>query len=603
MFQYFNTSTNALLYYGSLWIISATLLVLGIIRFSRKERGQLGDTLRWCILPVTFSVCGAIAIPLFFRMRLDMTPALLWECDSIHDFFSAFTNKKSVWDFTVQAALTKPGVLSESAQTLFFGAPTFAIMKLLGWNTFTLHSVSLLAGVLSVAMGAYLIKMAFNSGTAACFAIIFATNPLLVHYMGYAVAVTGTLFALLLAGVFIFRTLSGRGIRSLNAVLAITFLFGSSFNYGPGRIFLVTTLIFLGSTALFGGIVGAIPGRVRLWALAICIGTTGALIVEKKLNPGSNFSTMRAEHAFFQHRWKGNLVEYLGDTPEVQSLDPNNLSKSVRVRFIFAVAQKRFQQFYETYSPTYQLLFTNRGAYFGDHFRPYQSGLIVFIIIGLLLSLRRAFTLGNWYIITFFFIGLIPLLLVNRLDLHRSFLLVFPISAWAAQGLWAVLERLYRCGVPRVAISVVTIAFSISLVGSNYYVNGVQESTQPDLIEATKAVLNDPEPASVLGSSHLICQQRSWVELNLADLSRKHPETQISFFPAGFLDNISDNYFNTNSVYLQEFLTLANLNKVSFITAVPYSKLHKMLLDKGLIVSINQTKIGYAAWTIEKSRL
>ena len=75
MFQYFNTSTNALLYYGSLWIISATLLVLGIIRFSRKERGQLGDTLRWCILPVTFSVCGAIAIPLFFRMRLDMTPA------------------------------------------------------------------------------------------------------------------------------------------------------------------------------------------------------------------------------------------------------------------------------------------------------------------------------------------------------------------------------------------------------------------------------------------------------------------------------------------------------------------------------------------------
>lgn len=598
MLHYFKGSPDALLYYGSLWIVTAALLVLGILRFSRRERGQLGDTLRWCAIPVTLSIVGAVAIPLIFRMRLGTTPILLWECDSVLEFFSAFTDKQSVWDFTKEAIRNKPGVLAASAQTLFFGAPTYAIMQLFGWNTFTLHSISLLAGILSVLVGTYLMKVAFNAGTAVCFAIIFAANPLLVHYMGYAVAETGTLLALLLAGAFVFRALTGRGPRWLNAVLSIAFLFGSTFNYGPGRIFVVTTLIFLGTLAVFGRFAGSHPVRVRLLALAICIGTVGALITENKLNPRADFSTMREEHAFFQHKWKGNLIDMLGDTPEVQALDPLNLPTSVRVRFILAVAQTRLMEFLKTYSPTYRLLYLNRGSVYGDDFRPYQSGLIVFIIIGLLLSLRRAFTLGNWYIITFFFVGILPLLLVNRLDLHRSFLLTFPISVWAAQGLWAVLERLYRCGFPRALIGVMTVLFSISLAGSNYYVSGVQESAPPDLIEASRAVLDDPQPASVLGSAGLICQQRAWIELGLADLSRKHPEVHMSFFPWRFLDQLSDNQLSASSTQFQEFLTLINQNRVGFIGGLPFTKLRQALGEGGYSVSVKETATGYTGWTI-----
>jgi hypothetical protein len=588
MFKYFTESTEWLMYYRSLYAVIAVILLLAILSFLRKSARPISGNSWFLILPAIISLLAAAASPLYFRMRIEETPALLWECDSYVEFFEAAANNQGIWDFAVNAVVRKPGVLAESAKTLFFGVPTYSVLRSLGWSTFNLHLVSFFTGIAAILLGAYLVRLWFDRATALCFMVVFAVNPLVVHYMGYAVAETATLFGVLLAAFFIFNALLLPNRVVLNSLGAIITLYFATLNYGPGRIFVVSTLIFLGLVVVWAAYSRSVPRKIWLTSLMILIGASGWLVAENRLNNRSDFTSMRQEHAFYQHQWRDNLIDYLGDTPEVRALVPGQLSTSWRIRFIGSVIQRRFQDLVRTLSPFYRIPFTTRGSTGGDDIRPYQSGLFVLMVIGFIAALRNYKSIGNLYVFSFFFIGACPLLLVNRLDLHRFFLLVFPISVWMAQGLWLCLKRVYALGLPPVVISGLTCIFSLSLAVSNYYVQGIQQTAPADLASVMQAVKDYPEDLNGLGHAGLICQHRGWIEKEFMRLVEGKPSVSRAFLPWRFADELRDGVFNVNNPKYEDFKRRLGESSIGFISTYQHSELVGALGAEGFLTNIRQ---------------
>lgn len=579
--KYLTESVDWLMYYRSLYVVVGLILLMSLVRFRRKVVRSLSGNSWFLLVPAMISLVAAVSMPLYFRMRVETTPALLWECDSYSEFFEAATSNTSVWEFTVNAVLRKPGVLAESAKTLLFGAPTYAVLQNLGWGTFNIHLISLLTGVAAILLGAYLVRLWFDLGTALCFVIVFAANPLVVHYMGYAVAETATLFGVLLAAFFIFRALLLPRWVILNSLGAIVALYFATLNYGPGRVFVVSTLIFLGLVVAWAAFSRRVSRRIWLTSLLILIGAVGWLVTENRLNRRSDFTSMREEHAFYQHKWRDNLFEYLGRGPEVQALVPGQLSTYWRARFIGSVALRRLKDFTTMFSPSYRIPFSTRGSSTGDDIRPYQSGLFALMVIGFIASLRNYRSIGNLYVMSFFFIGICPLLLVNRLDLHRAFLLVFPLSFWAAQGLWVCLKRVYACGFPRIVVSALATLVAITLSLSNYYVQGVQEQPPGDLINAVQTLKEYPEELGVIGQAGLICQHRAWAEKEFMRLAESKPGAQRAFLPWRFADELRDGAFNTNKPNYQQFKQYLTGLKVGFVSTYQHNELIAALAAEG----------------------
>ena len=535
-------------------------------------------------------------------------PSHVWECDSVLLFFSAFTEKWSIWDFTKYVVVHKPGVLAASAHTLFWGAPTYAVMQLFGWNNFTFLSISCVLGSASVFVGFRIARLLFNSGVAWCFVLVFAVNPSLVYNMGYGVAQTGTLFAVLLAVLFTSGTLLSQGALWINALLAASFLFGATLNYGPGRVFVVTTLMFLGGVLAAALVWRRLNRRVTVAAFIVLVVASVALITENRLNRSTDFTSMRGEQALYQHHWKDNLIRMLGDTPEVRALDPENLPPLVRVRFILASAHFGLRQFMDSFGPFMRLDVDRRGHGSGNETKPYQSGLIIFIAIGFFIALRNTTrsllgynaerALSHWFILALFFISLMPLLLVNRLDQHRSFILVFPLSMWAALGLWACLRRSYANGVPGFIVGGLAIVLSLSLSASVWRIFGTQESRNPNISLVMDHFSKIDPPARVMGGGALSCQDLAPLDFAMVNLTRSYPDTPRDFFPHLFLLNFLDPYLSANPEMIQSYLNKYGSERAAFVSRDPMKKFEEALTSHGL--SVERAQIGdYYSWVVQ----
>lgn len=596
--------------YGAVYYMAAVVLLLCAIRWKRPESLEIVSPGRMLFAAAVTSLCVGTSLPLLYRLWPSNTPSDVWECDSVLLFFSAFADKWSIWDFTRYSVIHKPGVLAASAYTLFWGVPTYAVMQVFGWSTATFLSFSVILGLGSVLVGFWIARLLFNSGVAWCFFLIFAINPSLIFNMGYGVAQTGTLFALLVAILFTFRALLGKGPVWLNVILANLFLFGATLNYGPGRVFVVTVLMFLGGVVLAALIWRRISRRTALAAFSVLFITSTALIVENRFNRATDFTSMRGEHAFHQHYWKGNLTRLLGDTPEIQALDPNNLPTLIRVRFIFASALAGLEQFIHSFSPLPRLNpnWDRRGYSAGSEINPYQGGLIIFVIIGFLMTLRNSIVslffrgghekMSHWFVLALFFISLAPLSLVNRLDQHRSFIFVYPVSMWAALGLWACFQRIYANGTPRFIIGFLALTVSISLTLSPWRVFAAQEYPRRSLPEVIEHFSKVEPPAQVLGGAGLICQELAPLDFVMANINRAHPDVPQDYFHILFLSNFRDQYINANPGILQQYFEKYGSMRAAFVSNEPMVKFEKALRDRGL--SVTRSQVGdYYSWIVE----
>ena len=558
-------------------LLYASLLYLALSSLTSwlSKRNQIPRVPAWYLkLGAALACLTAASLPFVGRIFVSSSLMLPWECDTVLNHFDAYQKNQSLLEFARESFRRNPGLLSTSGNSLLFGIPTFAIFQTFGWNPTSLRLASYLMGLASLVAGFVTIRILFNSSVALIFTTIFATNPLFIHYMGYGVSQTATV-----CGFFTGLAITAHALKSTSkarfiwAGLAGLALFMATYNYAPARIFVVATLGFL---VLYSSSVvrtrdSSTPSRAA--AFMIVAMTVGLYVAEKRLNPSSDFTTVRGEQAFAMLTHRDALAQYLNNSSEIQSLPPGPLPFGIKVRFLLAVASERIREFITHYSPMDRLIiFHERGSQHGDAFRPYQSALIIPIVIGFFGALRTRRSTPSLLLFCLFFIGIGPLFLTNRIDNHRSLLLLFPLTTWAAHGIWILLSRLRGGWLAELHSATIWSTITIAMILNAWFFMG-----EPDPVDqGVERLLARSSPYIDSGASviptMLNCQTHAMMALKLAEARRIAQDSPPILWPTGIGQQLTDERFTTDSQVLSGIIESARVAPVVIVSTLPLNK-------------------------------
>lgn len=539
---------NFLAYWGLYCTIGYVLLCATISR----RRVTLSDDSAppgWLKLLAILSVIGPVGITLLYRILPDHSAMLSWECDTTQAFFIALQNRQGIGEFMWNTLVHKPGLLSASAQTLMYGVPTYVILMTAGWSFATLRITSLIMGLASLALGAYVMRILFNRTAALLFIIVIATNPLFIFYMGYGVAQTATLFGLELALALVISAITDKSRWAYSkSVAASLALFAANYNYAPARIFVVATLAFLALFALYGIMRRPRCPKASAISVLIAIITTTLILSEKRLNLYSDLTTVRGEQAFVMARQKEELRHYLGESAEAGDLNPDQLSFQKKVAFFWAIAAARTREMLQLFSPlrrsdTYYL----RGHTHGANLSPYQSGMIIPLIIGFVASIRSRNKLPAMFLGSLVFLGTLPLLLTNRVDNHRSFLMLIPLGGWMAYGLSLCVERLRGGLLATAHCAIVFCITTAMLFAHDLFFLAIRDDIPTPVMLLSQHLAEQFKDDVTIATPGMDCAQQAILDVGLASSAHSRGLHIDRVFPADAALDLTDARFNTAS--------------------------------------------------------
>lgn len=565
--------TNMIVYqllYGAL-----LYLVLSSIVSSVRNRSHLPNTPTWYLtLGATLAFCTAACLPFMSRLFTSSSLMLPWECETVIHQFEAYQRDQSIPEFAQESLQRNPGLLSTSGHSLLYGIPTFAIFKTFGWNTTSLRLAAYILGLTTLILGFITIRALFNTGVALIFTTMLATNPLLIFYMGYGVSQTATVCGFFAALAFTVHALkSSSRTRFLWAALAGLLLFMATFNYAPARIFVIATIAFLGIYASTALRIPDSSGRSRVVAVMIILIATGLYFAEKRINPSSDFTTVRGEQAFVMLNHRDQLEHYLKEDPEVRSLPPGPVPFGIKAKFLLAVVSERIREFINHYSPLDQLqTYHARGSQHGDGFRPYQSALIIPMIVGLIAGVRTWRTRSSLLLFCLFLLGLAPLLLTNRVDNHRSLLLLFPLTAWAANGAWILLQRLRGSWLSELHAGIIWSVATIAMMLNAWFFMGAPDPVDQGAEQLLSRSSSYIDTGATIIPTMLNCQNLAMLELKLAEAKRVAKHGDVTLWSIEVGEQLIDGRFRTESPELLRIMESAANTPVVIVSAVPLNK-------------------------------
>ena len=565
--------TNLIVY--QLLYVALLYLVLSALVSGLRKRTHLPNTSTWYLtLGAALAVCTAAYLPLIGRALSSSSLMLPWECETVIHQFEAYQRNQSIPQFAQESLQRNPGLLSTSGNSLLYGIPTFTIFKTLGWNATSLRLASYILGLASLILGFITIRALFNTGVALIFTAMLATNPLLVYYMGYGVSQTATacgFFAALALTVYALK--SSSRTRVTWSALAGLLLFMATFNYAPARVFVVATIAFLG---LYASAILRIPdssGPSRMAAVIIILIASGLYFAEKRMNPSSDFTTVRGEQAFVMLNHRDQLELYLKNDPEVTSLPPGPVPFGIKVKFLLAVVSERAREFITHYSPLNQLrTYHARGRQHGDGFRPYQSALIIPMIIGLIAGIRTWRTRASLLLFCLFFIGLAPLLLTNRVDNHRSFLLLFPLTAWAAHGVWILLQRLRGGWLSELHAGIIWSVATVAMILNAWFFMGAPDPVDQGAEQLLARSSSYIDSGATVIPTMLSCQNHAMLELKLAEARRVGKDGEVTLWPIEVGQQLTDERFRVDSPELSRIIESASNTPLVIVSGSPLNK-------------------------------
>lgn len=575
--------------YAFLCYIVAVSAISALIKRGSIDNRRSAGYLWLCVL---LAVGCAIAIPLAYRITPDRTFILPWECETVLSLFEARQSNLSTWEFAKSALRMNQGLLSTSAKSALYGVPTYAVFETLGWSTFSLRIVAFLLGLGALWVAFIVIRDLFDTTTASLFVVLFATNPVALNYMGYGVSQSATLLGFLAALCATLKAVRyAKRYQFLWSILAGALLVLATYNYAPGRIFVAITLGFLCMYIVPLWRSPSITTRSRISALAVIAVSAGLYWAQREVNPVSELTAVRGEQVFHMAKHTDQLVLYLGEAVVKERLKSGQLSWWTMVEFSLAVASHRLQEFFVLFSPTRGFpSYWLRGSPHADFFTPYASALIIPILIGFLALLRQLFSVRTLLLLCLFIGGTIPLLFTSRVDNHRSFLLLIPITAWAAHGLALLVKRLRGGWFAETHCAVLLLGFTATLIAYAWIHLGVRGEVNPNLSPLLEELNTHlPAGASIVPVS-LNCPTEAAVDLVAARTlsNTKAPPPRLWARSVGEL--LTDQRFTPNVKELPELIASASSNPVVIISGGPISAFSAWLQTTNLVV--NEKEVG-----------
>jgi 4-amino-4-deoxy-L-arabinose transferase-like glycosyltransferase len=510
-------------------------------------------------LPVALLLAGTL---LFWRLPTFASSTLVWESPVTEGFGNAFHSRVGIAAYAVRQLTWNDGLVSNGQDSLLYGAPTYALMRTLGFSTLSLRIFAVIAALLFVVAVWALARRHFGAAVGGVAAIVVALNTYTIFYGKYGTSLAATLLLCTVAAVaagLLVRAESPPWWLGPAAGLA---LFVATLHYSTGRLVIVVILL-----SLVPSIIRAAVRRLRRPLVAFAgFAIVLAGILSAQL-------AVRAQHFFFHARGEQLLTmldqpDYVRDflTRDVPAftrlkawavraglvrdvpnaaqrapdgwVSPERLSTFDKFEVAFKILAVTVPQCNRLLSP-FAMIDGSQQGIFDDPppIKPYFAPLAAFTLLGLALSVRRFWRWEHAVLLAWFAITVIPVLLTTRFDAHRIVLSVVPLILWTALGAFEAGRVMGRLGVPRVARAVLgcTLA-ALLLVGTASVVlrQEVDRGEQRRVLEACELL-----PGSVVVGALIDHRQRAWIELGLLERARRNRAAEGLMLDASLREDLA----------------------------------------------------------------
>ena len=385
-----------------------------------------------------------------------------WEPESMGGLVEAAKNDVSWPQFAVSRLLWGRGLVSTGHDSLLFGSGTYGLWKLVNVSPATLRLTSLLLAAACLPAAYWVGRAVGGRHVAAAALVVIAVNPVLLFYGRYGVSLTATFFSvLLLLGVFV-RMLDPNREGWRFGLVAAGAAFLATLGYATGRVVAVAVVM---TTLLYGARHWRRLGRERRRAFFVMVIVLAAVwIVQAASNRTREFVSVNREHIATTDVRPEWVEELLGE-----DVDPEHLTFNHRLIMARKVVSGALVELKEVLS--FPFLRSNHPwLVLGDdppEFPLAQGPTLLFALWGVSLSIaawRRRWPL---LLMTALAAATLPLLLTNRVDVHRLSLAALPVVVWAAMGLVAASRVMCECRVPAVARHVVAAVLLVLVAADN----------------------------------------------------------------------------------------------------------------------------------------
>ena len=490
-----------------------------------------------CLLGV---IVSAIGIYLFLSLSSYSETLLTWESQVSRGFAEILNSGQSLLDLLGQRLLWDEGLVSSGERSFLYGMGTRVLLEFVPFSTWSLRATSLLIGLLTVPMFFATIKRFFGRDVAMTASLLLFLNPLVIYYWRYGTSLSATIFSLVLSLYYTWLFVSERKPGWWVGILIAFSFYLATLHYSPARLWILVSIFFVLISVIF---------RKRDWnftklrsLLVMLIVLSGICFIQYKTGHVRSFLNARGEQIFNLFETPSWVKDQIGINKAY-----SELSSADKTLLVKKSLKTTISQTFEVLSPIRGIKLDWKGiSNFGDPPESplYFGPILPFFIWGFLLALFKLRSPKTYLLILIMCAVGGVLLLTNRVDLHRAFILVLPFSIFSALGIQDFRQSLACLWGNTTFLRIVAVLGICCLVlFTKQMVKSDEESKLPSSIRSLHALVDkEALPVKVIvATDH---RYRSWLNMMLVEKNRRYEVSGNEVFDNSWTDKISDEGFS-----------------------------------------------------------
>ena len=464
------------------------------------------------------AVLACLAVFLFDGMGEFSGTMFNWEAAISREFGVRYLEGLSIRVHALECLLWCHGAMTWSHLSLLYGAPTYALIHLTGFSTWTLRFPSVIYSLLSVPVFFFIGRRFFSPLIGAVAAVLLAWSPIFLLYARMGCSPAAGLFGVLCA-VFLTWLFLASGAPSwwMGPACGLSLCL-ATLQYAPGRI---VACILLGLVpAVF------LAGWRRLRWKRLMGGALIAVIVSGFFY----FQKIHHRDALFL-RGGGEQFFVMCQHPDFYKiyLDRTVRQKEITLRYksdlLLAMIRRNIRDYrwlLEPHTKTTPPIVLKREPPWNPL---YYAPLFPFIACGFVSSLLRA--RRSWrhgFLLAWFGVLSISALMCSQVNCHRVQLLIVPLLLWGAFGIGEAAgimrqARLPR-GVPHICAVVLILLMMLAGVAVYSYRDIPPNPARQAVLEEVATIHGPVIVATNLALDHM---DASLINLALLERTRRDP--------------------------------------------------------------------------------
>jgi len=505
---------------------------------------------------------------------------LCWEMTVIKDFGHAFLNNISTAKYGLRCFLWDDGLVSSGAFSLLYGTLTYGLFHVLGFSPWTLRIFSVIFTLLSTVLFYIIGRRFYGPSIGVLVSLLFILNTGVLFYGRYGTSLSVTVTVTLLAILYTWTLIESSSVPLWKGLLCAFILFIATLHYAPARLFVI---LLLCQILVFTLCNRKSMEQEKLFAI-ILIFVTGFTVVsmERHFNKTACFFNARGEQYFNFCKDDYYIKEYLG-----RDIKHEKLTWPNKMELLYAVLKRNIPAYFYCVSPVFAIKpvgIDNTDILDADppKLPLYYAPFFPFLMFGLCHSMRRIRDWKHAAPLAWLLIITLPILLTNRVDSHRTFLLTIPVTLFIALGFWEFWQILKKLDIPHIYIHIVSVLLIFTLV----YYNGdnLFYKNKKRLFTVQQAFILDEVnfiPSSVSVASMIDCRIIGSLNLLMFEKARLYKGFTGDILEDRLRFGICDEHKEIDKALIGELETVLDRSALVLVPAGKYRLVSSLLEKRG----------------------